>query len=152
FGLFLAGYTGVLLSVSNQPVWSDTYALGGLFLASGLSGAGALLVLCAPWRRGADASEDAMAGADGWFALLELAFLVVLFATRAVGAPGFGLWAFVVISLVPPLAGRFSRRLVVGGNGTAALSGVRVSAAATAVLVLVGVIALRAAVLWSAQG
>src|SRR5262249_48794526 len=25
-GLFVAGYTGVLLAVSNQPVWSDTYA------------------------------------------------------------------------------------------------------------------------------
>ena len=37
-GLFLASYTGVLLSVSNQPVWSDTWTLGGLFLASGLSG------------------------------------------------------------------------------------------------------------------
>jgi formate-dependent nitrite reductase membrane component NrfD len=24
-GLFIAGYTGVLLSVSNQPVWSDTW-------------------------------------------------------------------------------------------------------------------------------
>ena len=34
--LFIAGYTGVLLAVSNQPVWSDTWALGGLFLASGL--------------------------------------------------------------------------------------------------------------------
>ena len=41
-GLFVASYTGVLLSVSNQPVWSDTWALGGLFLASGLSGAAAL--------------------------------------------------------------------------------------------------------------
>src|SRR5256885_3234935 len=41
FGLFIAGYTGVLLSVSNQPVWSDTWALGGLFLASGLSGSAA---------------------------------------------------------------------------------------------------------------
>src|SRR5262249_32492719 len=30
-GLFIAGYTGVLLSVSNQPVWSDSWALGGLF-------------------------------------------------------------------------------------------------------------------------
>ena len=42
-GLYLASYTGVLLSVSNQPIWSDTYALGGLFLASALSGAAALL-------------------------------------------------------------------------------------------------------------
>ena len=42
-GLFIAGYTGVLLAVSNQPVWSDTWALGGLFLASGLTGSAALL-------------------------------------------------------------------------------------------------------------
>src|SRR6266540_2588367 len=40
-GTFVAGYTGVLLAVSNQPVWSDTWALGGLFLASGLSGSAA---------------------------------------------------------------------------------------------------------------
>ncbi len=45
FGLFLAGYTGVLLSVSNQPIWSDTWVLGGLFLASSLSVAAAALIL-----------------------------------------------------------------------------------------------------------
>ena len=27
-GLFISGYTGVLLAVSNQPVWSDTWVLG----------------------------------------------------------------------------------------------------------------------------
>ena len=43
-GVFVAGYTGVLLSVSNQPIWSDTWALGGLFLASGLSVAVAFFV------------------------------------------------------------------------------------------------------------
>jgi formate-dependent nitrite reductase membrane component NrfD len=160
FGLFVAGYTGVLLSVSNQPVWSDTYTLGGLFLASGISGASALVILCAPWRTGADASEDTLADADGFFALIELGFLVVLFGTlafagqlaRAVGTPWFVLWAIVVLSLLAPLGGRFAGRLTVGPGGTAAVTGVRVSAAATAVLVLVGVVALRAAVLWSAQG
>ena len=159
FALFLAGYTGVLLSVSNQPVWSDTYALGGLFLASGLSGAGALVILCAPWRKGADASKDALADADGFFALLELAFLVVLFGTlafagqltRALGAPWFVLWAIVVLSLLAPLGGRFGGRLTVGPGGAASMASVRVSAAATAVLVLIGVVALRAAVIWSAQ-
>src|SRR5262249_36456900 len=50
-GLGLAGYTGVLLSVSNQPLWSDTWALGGLFLASGLSVSAASLGLLAAWRR-----------------------------------------------------------------------------------------------------
>lgn len=149
FALFVAGYTGVLLSVSNQPVWSDTYALGGLFLASGLSGAAALLILFAPRRLGAEASEDVLSDADGLFALLELGFLVVLFATlafagqlaRALGTPWFVLWAIVVLSLVPPVAGRFGRRM---GAGAAA-------PAAAAVLVLVGVVALRAAVLWSGQ-
>jgi len=50
FGLFVAGYTGVLLSVSNQPVWSDTWALGGLFLASGLSVGAATLAIVARAR------------------------------------------------------------------------------------------------------
>lgn len=160
FALFLAGYTGVLLSVSNQPVWSDTYALGGLFLVSGLTGAAALVILCAPWRTGADASEDALADADGFFALLELGFLVVLFGTlafagqltRTLGAPWFVLWAIVLVSLLAPLGGRFAGRLTVGPGGAATVASVRVSAAATAVLVLVGVVALRAAVIWSAQG
>jgi formate-dependent nitrite reductase membrane component NrfD len=52
FGLFLAGYTGVLLSVSNQPIWSDTWALGGLFLASGLSVAAAAIALCRAFSPG----------------------------------------------------------------------------------------------------
>jgi len=43
FGLFIASYTGVLLAVSNQAVWSDAgWVLGGLFLASGLTGSAAL--------------------------------------------------------------------------------------------------------------
>ena len=59
FGVFLAGYTGVLLSVSNQPIWSDTWALGGLFLASGLSVAAAALALLA--RTWASAPTTAIA-------------------------------------------------------------------------------------------
>ena len=53
--LFIAGYTGVLLAVSNQPIWSDTWALGGLFLASGLSGSAALLLLLTRYRSDAAA-------------------------------------------------------------------------------------------------
>jgi formate-dependent nitrite reductase membrane component NrfD len=64
-GLFVASYTGVLLSVSNQPVWSDTWTLGGLFLASGLSGAAAFLAAvarrdaAAPARRRGSTSRTA---------------------------------------------------------------------------------------------
>src|SRR5262249_6158168 len=53
FGLFIAGYTGVLLSVSNQPVWADSQLLGALFLASAASTAIALLVLVVEQRHGA---------------------------------------------------------------------------------------------------
>ncbi len=37
FGFFLAAYTGVLLSNSAQPLWSDSRLMGALFLASGAS-------------------------------------------------------------------------------------------------------------------
>src|SRR6266508_2453093 len=46
FALFLAGYTGVLLSVTNRPIWADSPWLGALFLVSGGStGAATLLLL-----------------------------------------------------------------------------------------------------------
>src|SRR5256884_32084 len=51
-GLFIAGYTGILLSVTNRPIWADSPWLGALFVASGVStGAAALILLAA--RRGA---------------------------------------------------------------------------------------------------
>src|SRR3954447_15589991 len=47
-GLFIAGYTGVLLAVTNRPVWADSHLLGLLFLVSGAStGAAALILLAA---------------------------------------------------------------------------------------------------------
>src|SRR5215472_5468604 len=160
FGLFVAGYTGVLLAVSNQPVWSDSYALGGLFLISGLSGAAALVTLCMRWRLGAEASDDVLRDADGYFALLEVAFLVVLFVTlgfagqlgRALAVPWTVLWVVAVLSLIAPAASWLGGGgLVVGSGGTATVERVRVSATAIAIAVLIGVVALRAAVLWSAQ-
>jgi polysulfide reductase chain C len=159
FAMFVAGYTGVLLAVSNQPVWSDSYALGGLFLLSGLSGAAALVTLLTRFRLGAETSDDAIRDADSSFALLELAFVIVLFVTlelagqlaRVLAAPWLLLWVVVALSLVPPVAGRLGGGLVVGSGGTAAIERVRTSGAAAAILILVGVVALRAAVLWSAQ-
>jgi formate-dependent nitrite reductase membrane component NrfD len=158
--LFIAGYTGVLLSVSNQPVWSDTWALGGLFLVSGMSGAAALVILLTRWRRGAEASHEALAEADANFALLEWALVIVLFVTlavagqltRAIAAPWIVLWALAILSLIPPLRGRFGDRVMTEPSGAAAVSGPGLSfATASALLVLIGVVCLRAAVLWSAQ-
>jgi protein NrfD len=50
-GLALAGYTGVLLAVTNRPVWSDSNWLGILFLFSAISTSMAALLLVSHWRR-----------------------------------------------------------------------------------------------------
>src|SRR5207245_4850865 len=51
-GIFIAGYTGVLLSVTNRPIWADSPWLGALFVASGASTGAAALILLAPGRGG----------------------------------------------------------------------------------------------------
>jgi len=147
-GLFVASYTGVLLSVSNQPLWSDTWTLGGLFLASGLSGAAALLALVARGEAAAAGTDTRLLVADGYFALLELVWILLLFATLAAAgtlsvtlrAPWIVLWLLVLVGLVPPL-------MAIGGRERA-----RRGAALVALLALVGVLALRAVIIFSAQG
>lgn len=160
FGLFVASYTGVLLSVSNQPIWSDTWTLGGLFLASGLSGSAALLVLSARSRPEAAYTEARVRRADGYFALLELVLIVLFLITlstagtlpRILAGPWLVLWLVVAVSLIPPLLGLAGRGQEMGprpGHGAGArASGLGMSAA---VLVLVGILALRAVVILSAQ-
>jgi len=49
-GFFVAGYTGVLLTATNRPLWTDTHLLGLLFLVSGASTAAACLLLLSRWR------------------------------------------------------------------------------------------------------
>ncbi len=157
-GLFVAGYTGVLLSVSNQPVWSDTWTLGGLFLASGLSGSAALMGWLIRFRRAAEPTAPALAFSERWFQVLELALIVALVVTlyptgaleRAFGAPWFVLWAVVLIGLVAGLASQGTRASI-SPDGTVAVRAVHAAASLPTTLVLVGVIALRAAIIFSAQ-
>jgi formate-dependent nitrite reductase membrane component NrfD len=46
-GVYVAGYTGVLLAVTNRPIWSDTPLLGMLFVVSAASTSAALIMLLA---------------------------------------------------------------------------------------------------------
>jgi formate-dependent nitrite reductase membrane component NrfD len=50
-GLALAGYTGVLLAVTNRPLWADSSWLGLVFLLSAVSTSMAALLLLSHWRR-----------------------------------------------------------------------------------------------------
>ena len=147
-GFFVAGYTGVLLAVSNQPVWSDSgWVLGGLFLASSLTGSAALLLAIGHWRRSADAGTTArLAAADRNFAMLE-AILLVLFVASVAGAGTIGrllgiwlvLWVVVVIGLVAPSA--MSRLAILR----------RWPPVTGPAIVLLGVLALRALVIFAPQ-
>jgi len=159
FGLFIAGYTGVLLSVSNQPVWSDTWALGGLFLASGLSGSAALIGWLVRFRHDAESTAPAIGAGERWFQVLELALIGIFAYTlfqmgafeRAFGFPWVLLWVVVAVGLVGGLSFRSARPSTrPGRDGTLATTQVH-TATLTMMLVLLGIIALRAAVIFSAQ-
>src|SRR6266511_1325275 len=146
-GFFICGYTGVLLAVSNQPVWSDGWPLGGVFLASSLTGAAALLLLLLRRRRDVDAGTAVrLALADRNFAVLEAVLIAVFLVTVALaGTIGkmsgvwLVLWLVVIVGLAAAFA--FSR-----------LDAARRWAPVTApLLALLSVLALRALVIFSAQ-
>ncbi|HKC89697.1 MAG TPA: NrfD/PsrC family molybdoenzyme membrane anchor subunit, partial [Candidatus Limnocylindria bacterium] len=148
FGLFICAYTGVLLAVSNQPVWSDAgWALGGMFLASALAGSAALLLLLARTRRDVDADTAVrLEAADRYFVVLETILIVVFLITLAIaGTIGkvlgvwIVLWLVVVIGLALPIVGRRSD------------AARRWPPVAAPLLALLGVLALRALVIFSAQ-
>lgn len=153
-GLFLASYTGVVLSVSNQPVWSDSWVIGALFVASGLSAAAALMAWLGRSRAGVS-GEARLGVADGYFALLELIALVVFFVTLSMaGTLGLTfrgiywlLWILVVLSLIPPLRNLSGARARLSGGAAAVES----SNVLVPIIVLVGVLLMRIAVIFSAQ-
>jgi formate-dependent nitrite reductase membrane component NrfD len=156
-GLFIAGYTGVLLAVSNQPVWSDTWTLGALFLASGLTGSAALLGWLVRFRSAARVRAGAFVSGERFFVLLELVLIAALVVTlipagtlsRAFGFPWILLWVFAAFAAVLPWLRRRRETVEATGDGTATVAAA--PGLVLTVLVLVGVLALRAAVIFSAQ-
>jgi protein NrfD len=148
-GFFLAGYTGVLLSVSNQPIWSDTHLLGGLFLASAASTGIAALVLSLVLRGGAAVDAlDRLDRADAFALVVELLLLAAFLLTvgaagRSLYAGRFAPWLYigvVLVGLLLPLALRLrSHALGVYGPALAAA------------LVLVGGFVLRAIIVLAPQ-
>lgn len=158
--LFVAAYTGVVLSVSNQPVWSDTWTIGGLFVASALSGSAALLWLLSSYTA-IPGTATRLRDAEAYFALLELAMIALFFITllpvgaapRALALPWLILWILVIASLVPPLLGLANHRrdIITTRNGTATLTRVQTATLMAPAAVLLGVFILRIVVILSAQ-
>jgi len=148
-GFFVAGYTGVLLTVTNRPIWADSPWLGALFLASGASTAAAALTLLAP-RRGATASSMAwLESFDTRALVVELLILILFIAwlwpIRQVWLSFWGLLLLVGVvwaGILWPLT--LHRRPATAAGGGAFRN--------PAVMVLIGGFVLRVVILLSSNG
>lgn len=148
FGFFLASYTGVLLSVTNRPIWADSKLLGLLFLTSAASTSAALLLLLGRRRAAASAySLDWLTRMDTWVMLLELVVLaLVVLSLGSVAQEWLSAWGLLLLvgvvlaGIVVPLALHWRPRLLG-----------RLSTPAAAVLALVGGFILRVVVVLSSQ-
>jgi protein NrfD len=103
FGLFIAGYTGVLLAVTNRPIWADSHLLGLLFLISGASTGAAALILLAIRRQAADpASLSWLVWFDRNVLILELLVLIAFLISLGSVARVFLTWwgALLLIGVV----------------------------------------------------
>jgi formate-dependent nitrite reductase membrane component NrfD len=147
-GLALAGYTGVLLGVTNEPVWGNSPWISALFLFSGISTGIAVLLLLA---RVPPTTFEKLSEADNYLMVFELITLIVFLITLgAIGTrfilatPTVILFAIVIIvGLLLPLAIHWRPRLVGDSRAAAILA---------SVLVLIGGFVLRWAVLAGPQG
>jgi formate-dependent nitrite reductase membrane component NrfD len=148
FGLFLASYTGVLLSATAQPFWTDARLMGALFLASGAStGLAAVTLLLFVAGGSAGEAWAKLKRADRFaiaFELIVLALFLIMLGsagqpiTSGAFAPLF--WGgLVLVGLLIPLA------LELVGHGP------RLVGALSAVLVLIGGFILRYVMVMSIQ-
>jgi formate-dependent nitrite reductase membrane component NrfD len=145
-GFYVAGYTGVLLAVTNRPIWADTPLLGMLFIVSAASTSAALLVLLAVRRRWTMSGIHALHRMDGWVIALELVVLAaVLISLGPVLRAWLNVWGglllvVIVGGLIVPLALSWRARRVRHANLTLASA-----------LVLIGGLLLRVLVVMSSE-
>ncbi len=146
-GFFLAGYTGVLLAVTNRPIWSDTPLLGLLFLVSAASISSAALILLGLWRGiGSDAVRW-LSRMDAGLMLIELAVLIAFIVSLGpVARVWLSAWGAVLVvgvvvgGILLPLMLHWRPGLLGGLNKPAA-----------AVLVLVGGFVLRMVIVLTSE-
>ena len=146
-GLFIAGYTGVLLAVTNRPIWSDTPLLGMLFIVSAASTSAALLLLLAHrYGRRSLPGVRALHRMDDLVLMLELLVLIAVVVSLGPALRAWmnvwGILLLVVVGvgmLLPLMRSRRERQ------------GAHVDLATTAILVLAGGFLLRLVIVFSSE-
>jgi formate-dependent nitrite reductase membrane component NrfD len=148
FGFYVAGYTGVLLAVTNRPIWADTPLLGMLFIVSAASISAALMILLAQRSKSTMPGLWALDRMDAWVVALEFIVLIALLISLG---PVFRAWlsawglllflGVIVVGMLIPLWLYWRRQPSSDVNLTT-----------EAVLVLVGGFILRWVIVFSAQG
>ena len=146
FGFFVAGYTGVLLAVTNRPFWADSPWLGALFLVSGASTGAAMLTLLGPRHGASERSLKWLASFDSRALIFELLILIAFMVSLgSVAKAWVSLWGVLLLLGVVGLGILWPLRLhfkpaAAGGAANAAL------------LVLVGGFLLRFVMLLASSG
>jgi formate-dependent nitrite reductase membrane component NrfD len=145
FGLYIAGYIGVLLAVTNRPIWSDTPLLGMLFVVSATSTSAALITLLAHRSGWTPPGLANLSRMENWVIALELLVLVAVMVSlgpvlRAwLNAWGLLLLIVIILGMVAPLIHAWRNRRLREWSMT------------TAVLVLVAGFLLRVIIVFSAE-
>ena len=142
-GIFIAGYTGVLLSVTNRPIWADGPWLGALFLASGVSTGTAALILLGRRRGATEQALARLSAFDTKALVVELLVLVLFVASLgSLNKVWVSFWGLILLvgvvafGILAPLWLHLQRRPV----------------ASAARLVLLGGFLLRLATIFASEG
>ena len=146
-GSALAGYTGLVLTGTNRPVWGDTAWITLLFLLSGISAGGAAMVLVG-WRQGHPGTVRWLEQMEGYSSALELIVLAIIAVTiwsivRVVWSGAWGailLFGVVLLGILAPFYLHVRPR-------TFGMATVPIAAA----LVLIGSFLLRTVVILSSE-
>src|SRR3989441_3557291 len=100
-GAFLAGYTGILLSVTNRPIWADSPWLGAPFVASGAPAGAGLVILLAPGRGAAEQSLARLSAFDTKALVVELLVLVLFIVSLgSVNRVWVSFWGLLLVGVV----------------------------------------------------
>jgi formate-dependent nitrite reductase membrane component NrfD len=146
-GAALAGYTGLVLTGTNRPLWGDSAWITLLFLLSGIT-AGAAAMILVGWRQGHPGTVRWIEEMESYSSALELIVLAIITATiwGIVSVVWSGAWGVVMVvgvvllGIILPLVLHARPRIL--GAATMPVA---------AVLVLIGSFLLRAVVILSSE-